>query len=47
MAMTGVFCAAFSFLCLVFMKNEPKDVGLPSITPAAKKGTKGGKLRRD
>ncbi|KAM3869578.1 glucose-6-phosphate exchanger SLC37A4-like [Diretmus argenteus] len=42
LSMSGIICAAFSFVCLVFVKNEPKDVGLPSIEPAAKKGTKGG-----
>lgn len=40
LSMSGVFCAAFSFLCVVFVKNEPKDVGLSSIEAAAKK--KGG-----
>uniref|UniRef100_A0A3B5A5A6 Glucose-6-phosphate translocase-like n=1 Tax=Stegastes partitus TaxID=144197 RepID=A0A3B5A5A6_9TELE len=30
LTMSGVFCAAFSFVCLVFVKNEPTDVGLPS-----------------
>lgn len=40
--MSGIFCAAFSFVCLVFVKNEPKDVGLPSMEAAAKKGAKGG-----
>uniref|UniRef100_A0A3Q2CFQ7 Glucose-6-phosphate translocase-like n=1 Tax=Cyprinodon variegatus TaxID=28743 RepID=A0A3Q2CFQ7_CYPVA len=42
LAMSGVFCASFSFVCLIFVKNEPKDVGLPSIEAAAKKGSKGG-----
>uniref|UniRef100_A0A3P8ST20 Solute carrier family 37 member 4b n=1 Tax=Amphiprion percula TaxID=161767 RepID=A0A3P8ST20_AMPPE len=42
LTMSGIFCAAFSFVCLVFVKNEPKDVGLPSIEAAAKKGVKGG-----
>lgn len=40
---SGAFCAAFSFVCLLLIKNEPKDVGLPSIEAAAKKGSKGGK----
>lgn len=44
--MSGIFCAAFSLVCLVFVKNEPKDVGLPSIEAAAKKGAKGGKQRK-
>ncbi|XP_070773953.1 glucose-6-phosphate exchanger SLC37A4b isoform X2 [Enoplosus armatus] len=42
LTMSGIFCAAFSFVCLVFVKNEPKDVGLPSIEATAKKGAKGG-----
>ncbi|XP_060942321.1 glucose-6-phosphate exchanger SLC37A4b isoform X2 [Limanda limanda] len=42
LTMSGILCASFSFVCLVFIKNEPKDVGLPSIQPAAKKGAKGG-----
>lgn len=40
LSMSGMFCAAFSFLCVLFVKNEPKDVGLSSIEAAAKK--KGG-----
>jgi len=43
LTMSGIFCAAFSFVCAVFIKNEPKDVGLPSVeAAAAKKGVKGG-----
>ncbi|KAJ7996064.1 hypothetical protein DPEC_G00233200 [Dallia pectoralis] len=38
MAMSGIICASFSFICLMFIKNEPKDVGLPSIKAATKKG---------
>lgn len=44
---SGIFCASFSFVCVVFVKNEPKDVGLPSIEGAAKKGAKGGKQREE
>lgn len=43
LTMSGIICAAFSFICLVFVKNEPKNVGLPSIEAAANKGAKGGK----
>lgn len=43
LTMSGIFCASFSFVCLVFVKNEPKDVGLPSINAAAKTGAKGGR----
>ncbi|KAK9536105.1 hypothetical protein VZT92_005916 [Zoarces viviparus] len=42
LTMSGILCACFSFVCVVLIKNEPKDVGLPSIEPAAKKGAKGG-----
>ncbi|KAI5099615.1 glucose-6-phosphate exchanger SLC37A4, partial [Silurus meridionalis] len=35
---SGIFCMAFSFICLLMVKNEPKDVGLPSIQPGTKKG---------
>lgn len=38
LSMSGIICASFSVICLVFIKNEPKDVGLPSIEAAAKKG---------
>lgn len=38
---SGILCAAFSLVCLVFVKNEPKDVGLPSVEAAAKKGCNG------
>ncbi|XP_056299106.1 glucose-6-phosphate exchanger SLC37A4b [Pseudoliparis swirei] len=42
LSMSGIVCASFSIVCVVFIKNEPKDVGLPSIEAAAKKGAKGG-----
>ncbi|XP_077597063.1 glucose-6-phosphate exchanger SLC37A4-like [Stigmatopora nigra] len=38
LTMSGVFCAVFSFVTLVLVRNEPKDVGLPSIEMAPKKG---------
>ncbi|XP_077449105.1 glucose-6-phosphate exchanger SLC37A4-like [Stigmatopora argus] len=38
LTMSGVFCAAFSFVTLILVRNEPKDVGLPSIEMAPKKG---------
>lgn len=41
LSMSGIICASFSFVCVLFIKNEPKDVGLPSIEAGAKKGTKG------
>lgn len=47
LTMSGIFCAAFSFVCLMFVKNEPKDVGLPSMEAAAKKGAKGGERTKN
>lgn len=44
LTMSGTGCAAFAFVCLLFVKNEPKDVGLPNIEPAAQKGAKGGEF---
>lgn len=42
LSVSGIICATFSLLCVTFVKNEPKDVGLPCVEAAAKKGTKGG-----
>lgn len=41
LCVSGLICVASSFVCLLVIKNEPKDVGLPSIEVAAKK-SKGG-----
>lgn len=38
---SGFICVVVSFACLVLIKNEPSDVGLPNIDQAAKKGKKG------
>ncbi|KAK2912699.1 glucose-6-phosphate exchanger SLC37A4a [Channa argus] len=38
---SGIICVVVSFVCLLVIKNEPKDVGLPNIETAAKK-SKGG-----
>ncbi|KAF7665412.1 hypothetical protein LDENG_00144360 [Lucifuga dentata] len=35
---SGMSCVAVSFVCMMVIKNEPKDVGLPNIEAAAKKG---------
>lgn len=43
LTMSGALCAAFAFVCLVFVRNDPKDVGLPSIEPSAKKDATAGK----
>ncbi len=39
---SGMICVVFSLICLLLIKNEPKDVGLPSIEAAAAKKSKGG-----
>ena len=41
LSVSGMTCVAVSFVCLLVIKNEPKDVGLPNIETAAKK-SKGG-----
>ncbi|KAM4646178.1 glucose-6-phosphate exchanger SLC37A4 [Amazona ochrocephala] len=38
---SGFVCVVVSFVCLVLIKNEPSDVGLPNIDQGAKKGKKG------
>lgn len=45
LSVSGVSCVAFSAVCLLLIKNEPKDVGLPNIEAAAKK-SKGGETFR-
>lgn len=39
---SGLVCLLSSFICLLLIKNEPKDVGLPNVEAAAKK-SKGGR----
>ncbi|NXE15102.1 G6PT1 protein, partial [Lophotis ruficrista] len=41
LSFSGFLCVAVSFVCLVLIKNEPSDVGLPNIDQGAKKGKKG------
>ncbi|NXQ62947.1 G6PT1 protein, partial [Anthoscopus minutus] len=41
LSFSGFTCMVVSFVCLVLIKNEPSDVGLPSIEQGAKKGKKG------
>lgn len=38
---SGLTCAVVSVLCLLTIKNEPNDVGLPNVEAAAKKSTAG------
>ncbi|XP_060106421.1 glucose-6-phosphate exchanger SLC37A4 isoform X2 [Heteronotia binoei] len=41
LALSGSSCVAASLVCLLLIKNEPSDVGLPNIEPGPKKGKKG------
>lgn len=41
LSFSGLTCMVVSFVCLVLIKNEPSDVGLPNIEQGAKKGKKG------
>ncbi|XP_032446343.1 glucose-6-phosphate exchanger SLC37A4a [Xiphophorus hellerii] len=41
LSFSGMICLTVSFVCLLVIKNEPKDVGLPNIEATTKKG-KGG-----
>ncbi|NXF24991.1 G6PT1 protein, partial [Rhodinocichla rosea] len=41
LSFSGFTCVVVSFVCLVLIKNEPADVGLPNIEQGAKKGKKG------
>lgn len=39
---SGIISVVFSLVCLMLIKNEPRDVGLPNIDVAAAKKSKGG-----
>ncbi|XP_032641793.1 glucose-6-phosphate exchanger SLC37A4 isoform X2 [Chelonoidis abingdonii] len=41
LSVSGFICVGASFVCLVLIKNEPSDVGLPNIEPGTMKGKKG------
>lgn len=41
LSISGFICVGASFVCLALIKNEPSDVGLPSIEAGASKGKKG------
>ncbi|XP_003229986.2 glucose-6-phosphate exchanger SLC37A4 isoform X1 [Anolis carolinensis] len=41
LALSGALCVVASAVCLLLIKNEPSDVGLPNIEPGPKKGKKG------
>ncbi|XP_062407861.1 glucose-6-phosphate exchanger SLC37A4a [Sardina pilchardus] len=38
LSISGLACVVVSVFCLMFIKNEPSDVGLPNIEVGAKKG---------
>ncbi|XP_067422687.1 glucose-6-phosphate exchanger SLC37A4 isoform X2 [Emydura macquarii macquarii] len=40
LSISGFICMGASFVCLVLIKNEPSDVGLPNIESGATKGKK-------
>lgn len=42
---SGMICVALSLVCLLLIKNEPRDVGLPNIEVAAAKKSKGGEAQ--
>ncbi|KAJ8266644.1 hypothetical protein GJAV_G00132980 [Gymnothorax javanicus] len=46
MSCSGMICMVMSIFCLILIKNEPADVGLPNIQLAAKKG-KGGRSSQE
>lgn len=41
LSFSGFLCVVVSFICLVLIKNEPADVGLPNIEQGPAKGKKG------
>ncbi|NWH67947.1 G6PT1 protein, partial [Geococcyx californianus] len=41
LSFSGFTCVVVSLVCLILIKNEPSDVGLPNIEQGAKKGKKG------
>ncbi|NXL83856.1 G6PT1 protein, partial [Alectura lathami] len=41
LSFSGFICVVVSFVCLVLIKNEPSDVGLPNIDQGTKEGKKG------
>eukprot|EP00062_Callorhinchus_milii_P021213 gi/632977699/ref/XP_007905493.1/ PREDICTED: glucose-6-phosphate translocase isoform X2 [Callorhinchus milii] len=47
LSMSGCVAIGATFLCLIFIRNEPKDVGLTNIEPGQKKGDKKGAARDD
>ncbi|XP_060702797.1 glucose-6-phosphate exchanger SLC37A4a isoform X1 [Hemiscyllium ocellatum] len=42
LSLSGSIAIGLAFVCLIFIVNEPMDVGLPNIEPSLKKGSKKG-----
>ncbi|XP_043532567.1 glucose-6-phosphate exchanger SLC37A4-like isoform X1 [Chiloscyllium plagiosum] len=42
LSLSGSIAIGLAFVCLIFIVNEPMDVGLPNIEPSLKKGNKKG-----
>lgn len=47
LTISGITCMVVSFLCLLVIRDEPKDVGLPNIEAAAKKGKGGNNAKKN
>lgn len=46
LSISGLTCVVMSFFCLLIIRNEPSEVGLPNIEAGAKKG-KGGSSKNE
>ncbi|XP_048471323.1 glucose-6-phosphate exchanger SLC37A4a [Rhincodon typus] len=44
LSLSGSIAVVSAFICLIFIINEPMDVGLPNIEPSLKKGSKKGTI---
>ncbi|XP_048417895.1 glucose-6-phosphate exchanger SLC37A4-like isoform X1 [Stegostoma tigrinum] len=42
LSLSGSIAVVLAFICLIFIINEPMDVGLPNIEPSLKKGSRKG-----
>ncbi|XP_078055069.1 glucose-6-phosphate exchanger SLC37A4-like isoform X1 [Mustelus asterias] len=42
LSLSGSIAVGMAFVCLIFIINEPMDVGLPNVEPGPKKGSKKG-----
>ncbi|XP_072342656.1 glucose-6-phosphate exchanger SLC37A4-like isoform X2 [Scyliorhinus torazame] len=44
LSLSGSIAVGMAFICLIFIVNEPMDVGLPNVEPGPKKGSKEGSV---